>query len=123
MSTEDSSISRTKVSVIGESNETNNEIRKQTRALEIIELYSTSTDDDDEAQKDAQEVEEEEEGFKTNKSKKTSHVRKDFEEIVVNGKNKARCSHCHSFYAIAKTATTTSLLRHLKIFVKRKIAI
>ncbi|KAI5661517.1 hypothetical protein M9H77_20840 [Catharanthus roseus] len=50
-------------------------------------------------------------------------TQQDFEIIIVKRKKKARCSYCHNLYAVAKKATTRSFFRHMKICVKRKIAI
>nr|GMC64469.1 zinc finger BED domain-containing protein RICESLEEPER 2-like [Ipomoea batatas] len=102
-------------SVIGESNETLNELQKQVEGLERIGLHSNGHD--------TQENEEitNEQDIQTQKRKKTSGVWTDFHMVNIGGVQKLQCNHCGHQFQFTKTGTTTSYKRHQDKCAKRKL--
>ncbi|XP_031105178.1 zinc finger BED domain-containing protein RICESLEEPER 3-like [Ipomoea triloba] len=101
-------------SVVGESNETINEVNEQAEGVERVGLhldgYDTPLNEETETQQE----------FQTNKRKKTSGVWVDFQVVNVAGTQKVECIHCHHRFAFNKTGTTTSYKRHQEKCAMRK---
>nr|GMD95835.1 zinc finger BED domain-containing protein RICESLEEPER 2-like [Ipomoea batatas] len=109
MSTGNSSVPQnhhTLNSVVGESNETINEVNEQAG----LDGHDTPLNEETETQQE----------FQTNKRKKTSGVWVDFEVVNVAGTQKVECIHCHHWFAFNKTGTTTSYKRHQEKCAMRK---
>nr|GMD16299.1 zinc finger BED domain-containing protein RICESLEEPER 2-like [Ipomoea batatas] len=102
MSTGNSSVPQnphTLNSVVGESNETINEVNEQAEGLDG---HDTLVNEEAETQQE----------FQTNKRKKILGVWVDFQVVNVDGIQKVECIHCHHRFVFNKTGTTTSYKRH-----------
>nr|GMD80974.1 zinc finger BED domain-containing protein RICESLEEPER 2-like [Ipomoea batatas] len=109
MSTGNSSVPQnpnTLNSVVGESNETINEVNEQAG----LDGHDTPLNEEIVTQEE----------FQTTKRKKTSGVWVDFEVVNVAGTQKVECIHCRHRFAFNKTGTTTSYKRHQDKCAMRK---
>nr|GMC68356.1 zinc finger BED domain-containing protein RICESLEEPER 2-like [Ipomoea batatas] len=101
-------------SVVGESNETINEVNVQAEGVERVGLHldghDTPLNEETESQQE----------FQTNKRKETSGVWVDFQVVNVAGIQKVECIHCHHRFAFNKMGTTTSYKRHQDKCAMRK---
>nr|GMC60990.1 zinc finger BED domain-containing protein RICESLEEPER 2-like [Ipomoea batatas] len=101
-------------SVVGESNETINEVNVKAEGVERVGLHldghDTPLNEETETQQE----------FQTNKRKETSGVWVDFQVVNVAGIQKVECIHCHHRFAFNKMGTTTSYKRHQDKCAMRK---
>ncbi|XP_039143918.1 zinc finger BED domain-containing protein RICESLEEPER 2-like [Dioscorea cayenensis subsp. rotundata] len=73
---------------------------------------------------DVEDNEVEENPFAAKKRKKTSKVWDEFKEVTLSdGTKKAECIHCRHQLGLLNSGTTTQFIRHLKVCVRRQLAL